>query len=870
MEINAASVRASASQDLYNGLLTLPKSRLEDEIEDYLKMASTSSVEDHVLALCQEAERNLDSGNLEQATRQLQEASKIDENNTKIKEIWQKLEKRRDQSPLVNLCKKWVETVNDDVGEEALDYVHQHDITDSDAEQAMKTILTYDGDADMADQLAGSLIKRAGARKAVAAQVQKEPTETFRKLWDYGDDSMEGLTSTLFAVAAWPDDKTRTAALRDVFQLALAQLMDAGLDYPDRAMKAVSRLLAVEASKLNGIIDADSFDVILSNLDIRLPAGLRSQATLATSKLLELSPESAQQLIGNYVTAKVMKPTAESLLHAFSAAAAVFPMAPACAAQLFLSEGFLSAFVPMVKTRKSHRVELAALELLSAACIDKACREGVAKFCREWLQEIAQKATDAKRASLASLILIKIEDEVVRVGSPLRSKHPGPEQQEADLVNNFKNMVLTPDDTSKQDSLEGLAYASLKPKVKENLARDQRFLITLLSLLGQSRDGRPALFGGLTIFSNLTAYRPPLSEEQKKLSELKAYANTQKPIETDPLDDDEHVTFRCKMVLDAGIIPLLVTCSKNATPTIISLVLQILFALSKEQKHRGVMSQQGAVKLLLGLYDNISVQQASSTTKQSSLRLAGHALARILISVNPKHVFSSATALTTPIRPLVSLLTSPNQGFGPGAETPAPSPSPPLLATFESLLALTNLASTDANTADAIVRAAFAPTEDLLLSPNALVQRAAAELICNLCACPAGIAKFADGTGPAGNRLHILLALADADDVATRRAAGGALAMLTEWQEEVVPALLKRERAVEILLGLCEDEEGEDLKHRGLVCVYNIVSADGKVGQMAREKVKAENGKERIVEVMKGTRTTDLMSLGVQILKAIN
>lgn len=839
-------------------------------------MASTVSAEERVSQLCRDADASITAGNLELAHRQLQQASAVDASNTTVKATWEKLEHAQDQSPLVDLCKKWLDGQTDEDGEEALDYLAHHEIPSPATERAMNVLLEYAGDSDMADQLCGALLKQPGAQRAVSKRLQEQPTDTFRKLWEHGDDSIDGLVAALLAKTpsglVWPDEKVRSAALRDVFQLALAETMEAGQEYPDRAMKAMSRLLGAEAPKLSGIIDADGFDVILSNLDIRLPDTLRSHATIATAKLLELSPDSAQRLVSDYVKNKVMKPTAESLLFAFSAAASVFPMAPAVASSLFLSEGFLTTFVPMVKNRKSRHVEQAALELLSAACIDRACREGIAKFCREWLQGIAATATDTKRASLAALILIKIEDEATRVGSPLQSRSPGPDQ-DMDLVNNFKSMVLAPDDTSKQDPVEGLAYASLKPKVKEYLVKDQRFLMRLLNLLSNSRDGKTSLFGGLTIFANLTAYRPAMSEEQKKLSQLKAYANTVKPAEANPLDDDEKVTARCKKILDAGIVPLLVTCSKGATPTIITLVLQILLSLSKEQKHRATMAQQGSVKLLLTVYDNLSIQPTStaggSGSKSSSLRPAAHALARILISVNPKHIFSSSSALLTPIRPLVSLLNP----LDDSCDSAIPTSTPALLATFESLFALTNLASANAATADAIVRAAWSPTEDLLLSPNNMVARAACELVCNLCACPQGIAKFADGSGPAGNRLHILLALADSEDVATRRAAGGALAMLTEWKEVVEP-LLKRERSVAILLDMCEDEEGEDLKHRGIVCVGNIVGAEGEIGVRAREKVTSEGGYDRIaavlLEISETTRNAEILAAGVGILGALN
>jgi len=121
------------------------------------------------------------------------------------------------------------------------------------------------------------------------------------------------------------------------------------------------------------------------------------------------------------------------------------------------------------------------------------------------------------------------------------------------------------------------------------------------------------LFGGLTILSNLTAYLPALSEEQKRLSQLKAYANTSKPAQADPLDDDAHVTVRCKKVLDAGVVPLLVSCSKQASPTVLSLVFFILLSLSKERAHRTALAQQGAVKLIVQKYDALAGSAPTSS-----------------------------------------------------------------------------------------------------------------------------------------------------------------------------------------------------------------------------------------------------------------
>ena len=90
----------------------------------------------------------------------------------------------------------------------------------------------------------------------------------------------------------------------------------------------------------------------------------------------------------------------------------------------------------------------------------------------------------------------------------------------------FKSMLST--STSQQSSIEGLAYASLQPKVKESLASDKVFLKNLIKALGEAPAKSPTTYGALSILVNLTTYMPALSEEQKRMSQLKAYANASK------------------------------------------------------------------------------------------------------------------------------------------------------------------------------------------------------------------------------------------------------------------------------------------------------------------------------------------------------
>jgi protein unc-45 len=404
-----------------------------------------------------------------------------------------------------------------------------------------------------------------------------------------------------------------------------------------------------------------------------------------------------------------------------------------------------------------------------------------------------------------------------------------------------------------QSSIEGLAYASLRPKVKEKLAADPSFLKNLIQALRNSPPKSASTYGALTVLVNLTSYLPTLSEEQKRMTQLKAYANASKSShEPDVLNDDEHVAKRGKAVFEAGAMPVLVTHSQHGSVASLNLVVSIVFALSRNTKLRGQIAQQGGVKLLLHAYPLLpnSDIQARRTT--------AHALARILISTNPMHVFggSNPLSLTSSIRPLLNLLTD-----DPITE------HRDLLPVFESLLALTNLASTDDSARNPIVRLGWTSITELLLSNNTMVTRATVELICNLMQSPEGVAKFADGSKQASHMMHILLALSDAPDFATRRAAGGALASLTEW-DTAVNAILERDRGVKLLLGLCTEEE-EELRHRGAVCVFNVVSLPGKVGEWGLKKIKEEGGVEALKECLKRSKSQEVLEIAVEALKKL-
>ncbi|KAK9778205.1 putative UNC-45/Cro1/She4 central domain-containing protein [Seiridium cardinale] len=691
-------------------------------------------------------------------------------------------------------------------------------------------------------------------------------------------------------------DKEAMAKLGSVdqAQLILAQLMEGGQEDDDtcQALDLLTALLNkdIEAVKKDKsyksictIIDDVCVDTLFSYLDMRQSNPVRGHAILATSAYLKAAGNDGPKSLTRFFFDRVKRGTYDDYIVAFCVASSIFPIAPDMVSEMFLTEGFLPSLGPLMRRKwKSRKVETACLEMLNAAAMNSLCRESIAKYCTEWLEEIvdqdlelahavhsadtgvegAQGSIAMKRHSevvqnLAAVILAKLR------AVPTTNQPPTGEVGKEritpattsieDLSKKFTTMLLTDVEHGKDHSVEGLAYATIQPTVKEEVAHNQQLLKNLVKILADATPKSPLTYGVLSIFLNITRYQPAQTEEEKKMSQLKAYANAGGKLGSpNPLNDESHVGARCKAVFEAQLVPVLVTHSRNGSIASLSIIISIIYALSVTTSIRGQLAQQGAVNLLIAAWT------ALPDTEGPAKRTAAQALARILISTNPALVFGGTRARPqhTAIRPLLSIIPQ-----DPAAETRD------LLPTFEALMALTNLASTDDDSRVTIIRTAWPEIEEQLLNSNNMVSKAAVELICNLVQCADGIQLYADDTPQARNRLHILLALADAEDEGTRSAAGGALASLTSY-EPVVKSIMHRDRGVQVILGLCA-EDSEDLRHRGVFVVCNLVSCEGETGKLVRKMIRAENGIEILKECAKKSRRAEVVEVTIQALKVL-
>lgn len=478
----------------------------------------------------------------------------------------------------------------DKAASELIKAASEGNYTVEEAEKALELLFLIDNDDVTKNTAITSIVTNQNGRKATATLLQKNATETFDRLWDCGETVVSAVVTMTSDTLVWPSEQNRLAVQRDVFLLLLAKLLEPAQEASAMGMRALSRLLATDAANIVPFIDASNFDIVLSMLDVQQSAAIRSQATLVTAKLLELEPERGQKLLTGYVVSRAGKANVDDLVAAFSVATAIFPILPAIAANMFMTPGFLEDLVAINKKSNSARLGRASLELLSAACVDKNCREAISDKCAVWLQDVMQEKSSHENeqrqnldAALASLILCKIQ---------IVPKKDGTTIDIGAIASFLKTLIQEDDEVTVQTAVEGLAYATVQGRVKEDLATDTTVLKSLIARL-KDPSQKGLLFGGLTIISNLTRFTPAGTAEQERIAQLKAYANQSRPDAADTLNNDEHVAARCRKVIDAGTVPILAQAVKTASPTLTRIIAEISLALTKNPKQCGLLVQQG-------------------------------------------------------------------------------------------------------------------------------------------------------------------------------------------------------------------------------------------------------------------------------------
>lgn len=565
--------------------------------------------------------------------------------------------------------------------------------------------------------------------------------------------------------------------------------------------------------------------------------------------------EALVKLFASPIRARLGETNNDELVTAVSFFIALFQVDWQSAASIFLEDSVFECLTDVIDLTPSQELAGEVARLLAQASAHKPCRERiVSSDLRGWLESSSLQNSDSSLRSASAVALIKLSRGTAEdtKGLTATSSEPSisPLVNETELASLMKNLVVSGDDSSAiTNAIEGLAYMTIEPQIKETLSRDSTFLSRLFNLIPRPKKNQvlsilsatntAQIYGIAVIISNICSYRPRLSQEQEHIAKLRQMANNPSPSElkstkliTDPLDDDSRVKERCRRMVNAGVGEVLSGMVRVVDGKAVYVnAAKAVLSLAEDKENRGKLLQGGCSRALVTIIRSL-LPSATTPVNQAeeSTLIAIQALAKFSITASPLHVFGPDQGPTLDaIRPFSVLLLHPSSS---------------LLQQFEALMALTNLSSASPEACSRIFtfEGLMNKVEFMLLDDNHLIQRASTELICNLIAGSGEAFEKYGGqeeTASSKSKLQILVALSDVEDCHTRLAASGALATVTSSPnacKALYSLQMERHRVLPILAQLI-DPESEDgsttpdpasaagLLHRGVVCIRNFLTS---------------------------------------------
>lgn len=536
----------------------------------------------------------------------------------------------------------------------------------------------------------------------------------------------------------------------------------------------------------------------------------------------------------------------DSKLLAYRTLLAIFQTSMTIGAAILCQEGTIEEMMDVIEF-EIVPVQIAMTEVLTIASSDKTCRQQMLKYSTEWLvRTAASPKTDTELKAVTNTALAKLraqpkeqEEDTSGLEEAMDKLHLSNEN----VVDSLKDLIKaqSTDSSLILNAVEGLAYACLQPQVKENLGSDMQFLKCLSTLAvstarEETPNSNPLLFGIGTIFANITMYRPVLDEQQKQMNKLRNLANQQQNQQKqpdDPRENDDQVEKRIENAVKNGVSVALMVLAKNKSTNIRGIAAQTYLNIVTPQATRGQLLQQGIVKGLLPL----------SREKEMTGILASQALAKLAITTDPRIAFQGDLILDM-VRPFLTLCQDPKSQ----------------LRQFEGLMALTNLASVDDRVRLLIENAkGMDVIENLQLSDNDMVQRAATELVCNMTFCDPVFELYSQSQ----NRIRLLMILSDHEDAATRRAASGALAILAN-SPEACELMMKVDKGFERMARWVEKDETPDVQHRGVETLRCLIQNQKKT---AVDGLVKEHVDQKLVELVKASQVPVVRQAAMEVLK---
>lgn len=463
----------------------------------------------------------------------------------------------------------------------------------------------------------------------------------------------------------------------------------------------------------------------------------------------------------------------------------------------------------------------------------------------ETLLELAQRAPSSVQAIVVDVLALMANTEKGRValqGPPsdilqllIHSDHPGvrsgaavtmtklnavdfdPESSNGMVVLSSVMTLLSADCSleEKAKGVEAVSFVITDTDVKEMVCLSSNAeIMNLLTTLAQDPDTpkHSYCYGLAYIFENLTMNED--DKKREKLREMEVTAEQWEQFEKitkmdkkkGRRDNADNVQARIEsFVLAGGAVALRALIMNGSSDGVLNSAAHCFANVATVNSVRGKLVAQGAFRALLRLCD-VGADVADKVLERRR-RDATHAIAKILITTDP-HLLPDAQLMDA-CGPMIHQVRHSDQD----------------LVIFECLMALTNLATLSPEAKAKIVSLRAIPAfEYAQFSDEIMVRRAATEALCNVIGSPE-MHKWM--CNPEKMRLWLLFAEDYESDLATSRAACGALANLS-FDPKVAKVMVKGE-AVRKLVSLMASGLPEII-HRVLVVLQGLAanSVDGR------------------------------------------
>lgn len=537
---------------------------------------------------------------------------------------------------------------------------------------------------------------------------------------------------------------------------------------------------------------------------------------------------------------------------ALNALAVLYELDPTRAIAVCNSEGLdvllAEAAEELIGSQDLHLKQTLA-NLINTAATHASARPLLKKLNAEpWLETVASSSTgDMALQTTCAVSLIKLR--FVRQQTAVPNGETDTSRK--DFPQLMKLLLASLDQVkSLQTTLEGLAILTLLPDLRTSISSHKlKELCNVTSPSDKLQSRLTLIFPLITIFHNLTSYKPVLNQEDQAAQKLRNFSLKADGAPQVEWETDAVIDKRIQELVSFGLMERIGQAVSSTSDTIRHTSGEILLNLTKQAPLRGKLIQQGAAKMTLHI-----IGRSTGTSLP-----AIHALARLLITSNPLLVLGPTS--TSPL--LKDAITH--------LSTLVQHPSSTSLAQFEALLALTNLTSISEPLRTHLIAPAFMSKLESYLTPSdtsyasTMSRRAAMQTFTNLVMSKSGFMYFAQDTlgldGPVEGevglanvhrtRVHLVLALCDVDDLETRLAASAALSVLVV-SPRVVGFLLS-EKMMDRALGIWGDllkDQSEGLKQRGIAIVGGMIE---KVDAKGRAKVKGSEIDTALQEMSKST-----------------